>query len=52
MQIVLVILILFSAIVYVAWKLYRSITTPSNPCDDCPGCDLKKKSDGKFCQSE
>ncbi|MBR1546193.1 MAG: FeoB-associated Cys-rich membrane protein [Prevotella sp.] len=52
MQIFLVILILMLAIGYAAWRIYKSLTAPSDPCKGCDGCALKKKSGGKFCQSE
>jgi hypothetical protein len=42
MQLLFVILILALAIGYVAWRIYRILKTPSDPCTGCEGCALKK----------
>ena len=46
----LVFLILTAAVGYAAWRIYRALTAPPDPCAGCDGCALKKKSNGKFCQ--
>ncbi len=52
MQLLLVIIILVVAVGYAAWRIYRSMTAPPDPCAGCDGCALKKKNDRKFCQSK
>lgn len=52
MQTVLVIIILAVAAGYAALRVYRAFSAPPDPCAGCPECELKKKSDGKFCQSK
>ena len=52
MQTAIVVIILTVAIGYAAQRFYKALTAPPDPCASCSGCELKKKSDRKFCQSK
>lgn len=52
MQTAIVVIILTVATGYAAQRFYKALTAPPDPCVSCSGCELKKKSDRKFCQSK
>lgn len=52
LQYAIVILILAVAAAYAVWRIHKALTRGDDPCDGCPGCELKKKNKEKFCHSK
>lgn len=43
MQEIIVYAIILCSLVYVARHLYKAMTRSADPCEGCPGCDIKKE---------
>jgi len=48
MQIIITAIVIFCALAYAAWRIYRALRSDADPCS---GCELKKNCE-KFGQSK
>ncbi len=43
MQFIIIFIVLACAIGYAAWRIYKALSAPPNPCAGCQGCALKDR---------